>query len=417
MKLAWPLELDVAIELLNWTEDRRHHERTVTMNSEYYRMTKNCIKMSPGTTEFILHSFLPYNSSTNTEYLQNNSLRLRVSTATIHSTPFLVPAPFWQDPSNVSQSVCEFIITGFSKRKQSNNIFYSPSFYTHEHGYKICIAVYVNGCFKYKGTHIAVLVTIMAGDHDDQVRWPFFGDIVIELVNWRDDMRHYTKTIMTNGMSDKVTKGTVGSSYGLPQFISHSLLSYNPISNTEYLHNDSLCLRVKQAAVYSTLLLFKTPSWQDPRNVSKFVCEFTLSEFSKRKQFNNIFCSPPFYTHQHGYKMRLVVFANGSSSGQNTHISVYVKLMTGDNDDQLQWPFVGDVKFMLLNWREDKRHFMRTLSINAASRFIQVLQGDHGQCRGYPQFISKFSLPYNRSTNTEYLQDDCLRFRASMVNE
>ena len=221
-------------------------------------------------------------------------------------------------------------------------------------------------------------------------------------------MRHYTKTIMTNGMSDKVTKGTVGS---------NSSLSYNPISNTEYLHNDSLCLRVKQAAVYSTLLLFKTPSWQDPRNVSKFVCEFTLSEFSKRKQFNNIFCSPPFYTHQHGYKMRLVVFANGSSSGQNTHISVYVKLMTGDNDDQLQWPFVGDVKFMLLNWREDKRHFMRTLSINAASRFIQVLQGDHGQCRGYPQFISKFSLPYNRSTNTEYLQDDCLRFRASMVNE
>ena len=74
-QLGWPLELDVAIDLLNWREDKEHHERTVTINSEYYRVTKNGIKISPSSLIFIHHSLLSYYSSTNTEYLQNNSLR------------------------------------------------------------------------------------------------------------------------------------------------------------------------------------------------------------------------------------------------------------------------------------------------------------------------------------------------------
>ena len=59
--------------------------------------------------------------------------------------------------------------------------------------------------------------------------------------------------------------------------------------------------------------------------------------------------------------MCLKVFANGDNDGENTHISVFVQLMAGEYDDQLQWPFVGDIEFMLLNWREDKGHLHRRL--------------------------------------------------------
>ena len=38
------------------------------------------------------------------------------------------------------------------------------------------------------------------------------------------------------------------------------------------------------------------------------------------------------------------VFANGDNTGKDTHVSVYVRLVAGDNDDQLQWPFVGDIE-------------------------------------------------------------------------
>ena len=279
-QLAWPLELDVTIELLNWREDKGHHEQTVTMNSEYYRMTKNVIKMSPCNIHFIHHSLLPYNNSTNTEYLQNNSLRLRANTATIHSAPLVVPA---LSPGRVSQSVCEFTLTEFSKRKQSNNQFYSPAFYTHQHGYKVCLMVIANGSGSGRNTHISVSFCMMAGDNDDQLQWPFDGDIVLELVNCREDKGHHNVTLSSFDF-DKVIQGNVGNCIGNGEFISHSaLLLYDPTSNNTYLRNDSLHMRVKQVAVYSTSLLLKTrPSWQNPSNVSQSVCEFTLAEFSKR---------------------------------------------------------------------------------------------------------------------------------------
>ena len=412
-QLAWPLELDVAVQLLNWREDKGHHERTctVTINSEYYKVTKNSFKRSPGELQFIHHSLLSYNHSTNTEYLQNNSLRLRVNETTIHTTPCVVPAPSWQDPSNVSQSVCEFLITEFSKRKQSNNRIYSPPFYSHQRGYKMYLDVYPNGRCSGKLTHVSVYVNMMAGDNDDQLQWPLDCDVVIELVNWREDNRHHNYTVSSFDF-DKVTQGTVGNGFGTDLLISHSSLTYISTTGTEYLHNDSMHIRVKQVAVYSTPLLLKTPSWQSLHNVSQSVCDLTLNEFSKRKQLNNLFYSRSFNTHQHGYKMCLEVYANGYEGCKDTHVSACVRLLVGDNDDQLQWPFVGDIDIMLLNWREDKGHHKRTLSFTAGSSgLIQVLEGLLGEAWGFFQFISHSSLPFNHSTYTEYLQDDCLRFR------
>ena len=48
--------------------------------------------------------------------------------------------------------------------------------------------------------------------------------------------------------------------------------------------------------------------------------------------------SKPFYTHEGGYKMRLVVYPNGKYSGAGTHISVAIYLMSGKFDDKLDWP-------------------------------------------------------------------------------
>ena len=312
-QLNWPVEVDVAVELLNWKEDKGHCERTLTMNSEYYRVTqKGGIKLSPTNIQFIHHSLLSLNTTTNTEYLLDDCLWLRVCAAIVNLTPetLLIKTPSWQDPHSVSQSACEFTMPEFSKRKKSNNTFYSPPFYTHQGGYKLCLKVHANGITTSKSTHISVHVQLMAGDNDDRLHWPFTGDIVIELLNWREDKGHHQKTISLMNSNDdainfyQVTDGTVGLALGWPEFFSQSSLSYNRTTNTEYVQNDCLRLRVRMIAVYSPTHLVKTPSWQqDPHNVSQSVCEFTLSELSKRKQLNNQFYSPPFYTHQHGYKL------------------------------------------------------------------------------------------------------------------
>ena len=106
-----------------------------------------------------------------------------------------------------------------------------------------------------------------------------------------------------------------GVGFGNPKFISHADLSYNPTTNTEYLQDDCLRLRVSDVVVYSTALLHKTPCWQESLTTNQSVGDFTLTAFSKCKQLNNRYYSPPFHTHPQGYKLCLEVDVNGYGKG------------------------------------------------------------------------------------------------------
>ena len=66
----------------------------------------------------------------------------------------------------------EFAITDFLKMKDSNTEWVSPPFYTHPHGYKVCLVVYPNGIEIGKGSHVSVFVGLLKGEHDDQLAWP-----------------------------------------------------------------------------------------------------------------------------------------------------------------------------------------------------------------------------------------------------
>jgi len=49
--------------------------------------------------------------------------------------------------------------------------------------------------------------------------------------------------------------------------------------------------------------------------------------------------SPPFYTSQYGYKLQASMFLNGNGPGENTHVSVYIKVLpsrTGGAQRQLR---------------------------------------------------------------------------------
>ena len=53
--------------------------------------------------------------------------------------------------------------------------------------------------------------------------------------------------------------------------------------------------------------------------------------------------SPPFYSHPGGYKLRFEVTPVGYFSGHNTHLSVFISVLRGEYDHNLQWPFKGDI--------------------------------------------------------------------------
>ena len=122
--------------------------------------------------------------------------------------------------------------------------------------------VYANGYKSAKGTHITVRPCLMKGEHDDDLRWPFVGDVIVELLNWREDNEHQTRILEFNSDTDPDGKCSVRvtescrdiaatawcSRYDL---FSHSSLPYDPSTNTEYLHDDCLQLRVRKVCVYS----------------------------------------------------------------------------------------------------------------------------------------------------------------------
>ncbi len=57
--------------------------------------------------------------------------------------------------------------------------------------------------------------------------------------------------------------------------------------------------------------------------------------------------SPPFFTSQYGYKLQASMFLNGNGPGENTHVSVYIKVLPGEYDALLKWPFAHSVTFTL----------------------------------------------------------------------
>ena len=61
--------------------------------------------------------------------------------------------------------------------------------------------------------------------------------------------------------------------------------------------------------------------------------------------------SPAFYTSCDGYCMGIEVLLN-----ENDTISIYLRILKGDNDEILSWPFIGRVTMTLLNQLKNNTH-------------------------------------------------------------
>lgn len=64
---------------------------------------------------------------------------------------------------------------------------------------------------------------------------------------------------------------------------------------------------------------------------------FIIENFEQYKRLDCRFRSEPFFSHPGGYKMCLLIFPNGAGSVKSDHVSVYVSILRGEYDDNLQW--------------------------------------------------------------------------------
>ena len=136
---------------------------------------------------------------------------------------------------------------------------------------------------------------------------------------------------------------------------------------------------------------------------------FMVPEYSYKKRNNSRENSEPFFTSLTGYKMCLLVYANGGGDGEGSHLSVYLQILHGPHDDQLDWPLKGTFIIELLNQLEDKNHHRITLNYPDDKEYNKP----GGVGWGYPTFIKLSELDFNSSRNTQYLKDDKLYIRVT----
>ena len=147
---------------------------------------------------------------------------------------------------------------------------------------------------------------------------------------------------------------------------------------------------------------------------------FRMEGFQEKKENDKVWYSDPVYSHFVGYKMCLKVHANGSGDGKGTHVSVFISLMRGDNDDSLKWPFKGTIKVSLLNQLEDGQHRTRQpwscdedVPGDASGRVTGRVKSAYAW--GLPKFISRQDLNYCSDKNCQYLKDNTLFFRMDCI--
>ena len=136
----------------------------------------------------------------------------------------------------------------------------------------------------------------------------------------------------------------------------------------------------------------------------------------------DVWLSPSFYTHPQGYKFIVTVHANGYGRGEGTHVSVSVRMMKGEYDDSLTFPFRGVFTVEIINWLQDQHHIQGTIHITDDNDDDHRVGGrvttDYAPTGwSIHKMLPHSSLPYNPTTNTQYLDDDdCMRIRVIKVD-
>ena len=182
--------------------------------------------------------------------------------------------------NNIIQTVpLSFTMTDYLHYLESGDPWFSPPFYTHRQGYQIHLRIDAN---LHKRGNVSVVACVLKGEYDHFLQWPLHAELEVDLFNWRDSNRSYTKTLYLSGdhfcsvmPTEKLAEWGKGDTY----FIVHDELGYNPGKKSEYLLYNCLSFQVKKV----TMLANAVPDL--PRWAVGIVCPSSLLlPFFKIKQ-------------------------------------------------------------------------------------------------------------------------------------
>ena len=140
--------------------------------------------------------------------------------------------------------------------------------------------------------------------------------------------------------------------------------------------------------------------------------DITFSNYQQAKAKDGYIDSPPMYTRPGGYRFILRVLPKGFWSGRGTHVTAAICSRKGDHDADLKVPVKFTISLQLLNQHRDEDHYTRDIQCEIKTRDkiggVMYIGSDS-------TFIPNADLEWNRDEQTQYLKDDCLKFRVTKI--
>ena len=260
--LMWPFQGAITIQLLNQLEDGNHRTHTINFTGTTDPTVINRVTSGEradsgwGIATFLPHTQLDLNSQENCQYLKDDQLKFRVSKATnldltshIHRRCLKLERFAGAIEPQMAVAPIVFTLSDFEQQKNEDSVWTSLAFYTHQRGYRMCLEVHPNGFRDGLGTHMTIYTCLMRGPFDDGLKWPFRGDVIIQIVD-QTGKKHHEEVVPYNDntpdtCANRVTDRERSSSWGFDRFLAHTLLG----CNTQYLRANSLQIRIAKVEI------------------------------------------------------------------------------------------------------------------------------------------------------------------------
>ena len=75
---------------------------------------------------------------------------------------------------------------------------HSAPCYTKQYEYKYCVRLYLQGDGEGRGTHISIFFVVMKSEFDELLQWPMRKQVIIQLVNLRNEADRVIETFFSN---------------------------------------------------------------------------------------------------------------------------------------------------------------------------------------------------------------------------
>ncbi|CAF1416052.1 unnamed protein product [Rotaria sp. Silwood1] len=143
-----------------------------------------------------------------------------------------------------------------SERKIS---IYSPSFYSSQTDYKMCLQLCLNGDTNTQGTHMSLFLVLMQDNHNTIFHWPFKFNVTFTLLNQLSSNNNQSISFWFNTTSSCFQHSTTDINIvdGTSTFLSLDLFEKN---QNQYVQNDTMFIKVEidfQAEKPSKLSILK----------------------------------------------------------------------------------------------------------------------------------------------------------------